>query len=120
MNKARQNIRWQVNRKAGLSWQDNRNAFIDCIVGDISMNGAKIFLQSARLPAGDLELDIKLDDKVSLNGLKTGIAWRKEKETGNTYGLHFLNIKDDEKDKIFGFIYGGFSDDIKTPLWKKG
>lgn len=115
----RQSIRWQVNKKVGLSWQGNSNAAIDCIVGDISMHGAKIFLESERLPEGPFNLDIKLDDKASLNSLEAAVIWRKEKETGNTYGLHFPQIKEDDKDKIFSFIYGGFPDDTKEPLWKR-
>lgn len=107
--------RWQIDRPAKIRLADAQEC-ADCTIRDISFKGAEISLQ-AKLPLDKfLKLDIMLSDDAVLN-VEAWVVWHKGSEGANSYGLYFTNVKDQDKDKIYRFVYNNYPQLIRKQMW---
>lgn len=116
MKDRRHPARWQINTKAKLALE-GAVADVDCIVHDLSFNGARISLIQ-RLPQDTpLKINITLAEGFSFE-VEIWVAWYKQIMERSVYGVYFNRIKDADKETIYKFMYQNFPDALKISGWK--
>lgn len=94
--------RWQVNVQAELGNVDN-DTQCTCVVSDISLKGARLFMKEKLQRDNLLNLAIALSDTCVLF-VEAWVVWHRCIEGCNHYGLYFKQIRDQDKDKIYSFM----------------
>ena len=112
MYERRQCVRWSANEQITVNLVGSEMPKV-CKIEDISYKGLKINASQELKKDENLVLAILLGDELSLNAEAT-VAWN----CGNTCGLCFTKIKDQDKEKIFKFINKSYKEQMKQHLWE--
>lgn len=118
MEERRRNGRWQINKSVRLNLSGEYPVSLDGLIEDISNRGVKVSLRQKLPKEVVLNIDINLTEDVSLKDLEITVAWHKEAENLNSYGVSFKKIRDMDKDKIYNFVYKNFPQQIREQWWK--
>jgi len=103
MQDLRKITRWQINQPAKIRLEGAvRDA--DCHIKDINFRGMQIILGLKLFLDSYINLRLILSPEVSLD-VQVWVAWHKTIDGQNTYGLYFSKINDEDKDKIYAFVY---------------
>lgn len=116
MRDRRRDIRWQTGRQAKLKLEGSKT-FIDCYVKDINFKGLQISLRMKLPPDTFLKFTIVLSEEFVLE-VEAWVVWHKRLNDFNVYGLYFSQIKDDDKEKIYKFVYNNFPQEA-TRRWAR-
>lgn len=116
MKDRRRDIRWQTGRQAKLKLEGSKS-FIDCYVKDINFKGLQISLRMKLPPDTFLKFTIVLSEEFVLE-VEAWVVWHKRLNDFNVYGLYFSQIKDDDKEKIYKFVYNNFPQEA-TRRWAR-
>ncbi len=116
MKDRRRDIRWQTGRQAKLKLEGSKT-FIDCYVKDINFKGLQISLRMKLPPDTFLKFTIVLSEEFVLE-VEAWVVWHKRLNDFNVYGLYFSQIKDDDKEKIYKFVYNNFPQEA-TRRWAR-
>jgi len=95
--------RWQVNKKAKIKL-DGAFSEAACLIKDINFKGMQVILNIKLDPDRYIKLDLILSEGVSLK-VEVWVAWHKQIEGRNTYGLYFTDLMDPDRGKIYKFVY---------------
>lgn len=106
MNNRRQANRWQINQQAKLKLEGAQR-FAPCVVKDINFSGAQISLRMKLPEDAVLKFTLVLSEKFTLD-IKAWAAWHRSRNGLNLYGLYFTQVKEEDKEKIYRFIYNYF------------
>lgn len=111
MKNRRRYTRWQINQQAKLKLA-GAERFAPCLVKDINFSGAQISLRM-KLPEDNfLKLSLVLSDEFILD-IEAWVVWHKHSsDTMNTYALYFNKIKEEDKEKIYRFVYNCFPQEL--------
>ena len=91
---------------------------------DLNFNGARISLNQ-RLPRERLvKMKISLSDEFTLE-IKIWVVWYKSIDGINVYGLYFTKINEEDREKIYKFVYKCFPEEVskkwgQETVMKKG
>lgn len=116
MQLRRRSVRWQLDCEAGLEFKGNASG-VNCVLHDISYNGARISLDEKLARDTILEIKICLSAGIELC-VEAWVIWHKYIEDVNVYGLYFTKIKDSDKEKISKFIRRDFTPQLATKWWR--
>lgn len=116
MNERRIVPRWQINRQAKVKLE-GAECFSDCQIRDINLKGLQICLGLKLQKDSFLKLCISLAEDYILD-IETWVVWHKTIGDSNTYGLYFTRIKDNDKEKIYRFVYKFCPEQIKRQYWQ--
>lgn len=117
MEEHRRNARWQINQEARFSLLEEKPVLLEGMVDDIALRGAKVSLKQKLPNTPTLSLKMSIWPGLILNGLEITVAWRKETQDVNAYGLSFDKIRDLDKQKIYDFVSDNFMQEITKHWW---
>mgnify|MGYP001561131299 CR=1 FL=1 len=117
MEEQRKNNRWQINQGAKINLLEEEPLLLEGVINDITLKGAKITLKEKLPQKPALDLNINIAPGLLINNLKVTVAWRKESEELNTYGLFFNWIDDKKKQEIYDFVYKNSPQEITKHWW---
>lgn len=103
MQERRKLSRWQVNKKAKIKL-DGALSEVACQIKDINFKGMQVILNLKLALDTYVKFDLTLSEGVSIRA-KAWVAWHKQVEGYNTYGLYFTDLLDPDKEKIYKFVY---------------
>lgn len=117
MRERRHCARWQINRQAKVRLEGTEE-FVDCQVKDIGFKGLQMVL-GLKLPQESfLKLSVILSEEFTLD-IEAGVVWQRSiAGLINFYGLYFTKIKDQDKEKIYKFVYKHFPLQITKRWWQ--
>ncbi|MFA5286976.1 MAG: PilZ domain-containing protein [Candidatus Omnitrophota bacterium] len=106
----RQISRWEINKPVKIQLE-GAVVYAECFLKDINFKGLKIVLNLKLIVDSYIKFNLKLSDKCSLE-CEAWVAWHRAADGRNTYGLYFTRLKDDDKEKIYKFVYEHIPDEI--------
>ena len=103
MQERRKIQRWQVNKKAKIKLD---GAFCEaaCLIKDINFKGLQVILSIKLGLDSYVNFSLILSAGVSFKA-RAWVAWHKQVEGQNTYGLYFSDLMDSDREKIYRFVY---------------
>ena len=107
--------RWSVKRPAKVRLQDAWQ-FEDCYVEDMNLKGMRMSF-SGRLPL-DRSVRIALAFPDLAFEVDVEVPWIKEDDGRFMYGLSFSRIKDEDKDKIYQYIFSNCFYQLNDQWWQ--
>ena len=110
MKERRHDKRWQINKQAKVKLE-GAQAFAPCHIKDINFKGLQIYLKIKLPKEGFLKLSIAFADEFTLS-LETWMVWRRSIDRFNLYGLYITKINEEDKEKIYKFVYKYFPQEI--------
>jgi len=110
-------IRWEINKNAKLKLADSR-AFIPCQVKDVNLKGIQIALRMKLPQETILKMSIALSEELILD-VEAWVAWHKTMNGFHLYGLCFSKIKNQDKEKIYKFVYKSFPQEATRKWWRE-
>jgi c-di-GMP-binding flagellar brake protein YcgR len=113
MEERRRGFRWQIDRQAMVNLT-GEPSYALCSVKDINYNGLQISSDKELPQEASLKLGIAFPDELALE-IEAGVAWHKN----NLYGLYFTRIKDQDKKKIYEFIYKNYRQQVNKIWWEE-
>lgn len=118
MHDRRQIKRWKISWQAKLKLE-GALAFIDCSIIDLSFKGFQVAL-APKLPTDAfIKLSLILADGCVVNDIEVWVAWHRKVQNLNLYGFYFSRIKDEDKEKIYKFMRGHFSELLHNQWWQE-
>jgi len=114
MQERRKTQRWQVNKKAKIKLEGGFCEAV-CQIKDINFKGMQVILKIKLALDSYVKFSLILSEGVSFNA-KAWVAWHKQVEGHNTYGLYFNDLMDSDKEKIYKFVY----DSVPMEILKAG
>ena len=115
MEERRSVARWQINKEAGLTFEDGVSP-IPCVVEDISPRGMKVSLRRELFPEAFSNFNIALSDGFEFNS-GAQVAWSEKVYEEDVYGLSFSRIEEPVKNRIVQYIKDNFPDEMRKQLW---
>ena len=103
MKERRHDSRWQINREAKVKLE-GAHTFTKCSVKDINFKGLQISLGLKLPKEAFLKLTLVLSEEFTLY-IEAWVVWRKCINRFNIYGLYFTKINEQDKEKIYKFVY---------------
>lgn len=113
MEERRRGFRWQIDRQAMVNLA-GEPSYTVCSVKDINYKGLQISLERELPQETPLKIGITFPDEIVLE-IEAGVAWHKN----NLYGLYFTRIKDQDKKKIYEFIYKNYRQQVNKRCWEE-
>lgn len=114
MKERRHYNRWQINRQAKIKLEGSQT-FTQCFIKDINLKGLQIALKLKLPKEIFLKLSIALSKEFSLS-LEAWVVWRKRIDSFNIYGLYFTKINEQDREKIYKFVYKYFPKEVSKRL----
>ncbi len=115
MQERRKLPRWRINQQAKIKLEGAVSE-ASCQIKDINFKGLQIAL-NIKLTL-DTYIRFHLDlPKGFFFDLEAWVAWHKQAEERNVYGLYFTKLKDADKEKIYKFVYSSVPREISKSWW---
>ena len=123
MRNRRHTKRWQINRETKVKLA-GAQAFAQCFIKDINLKGLQISLRLKLPQETFLKLNLILTDEFNLK-IEAWVVWHRNIGGFNVYGLYFTKINEQDKEKIYKFVYKYLPQEIskkgeQEPEIKKG
>jgi len=116
MEERRQVARWQINKEAGLTFEDGIN-HIPCMVEDISGRGMKVSLNRELFPEAFLNFKLSLSGDFEFSA-GARVAWSDTVYEKNIYGLSFNRIEESVKTRISEYVKNNFPGELVKQWWR--
>ena len=111
--------RWQINRQAKVKLS-GAHAFAQCFIKDINLKGLQISLGLKLAKETFLKLTLALSDEFTFD-IEAWVVWRKCIHRFNVYGLYFNKIEEQDKEKLYKFVYKYFPKEVgKQEMQERG
>ena len=115
MDEKRRYKRWQIDKAAHCRFADRA---LSCSLIDVSFKGAKIFLEAAQLNLGkSCDLTIKIIHELEPISIGCDVIWQNQRDRNVELGLYFSRIKDNDKERIFRYVFDYFPEQITKQWW---
>lgn len=103
MQERRKLTRWLVSRQAKIRLE-GKDTDITCCVKDINFSGMQIVLTPKLAVSRYIKFRLILDGDFTL-AAQAWVAWHKEIDGHNVYGLYFKKLKESDKSGIYKFVF---------------
>lgn len=117
MQERRKIPRWQINTQAIIKLEGEPCEAI-CLVKDINFKGMQIVLHSKLDLDSYIKFSLTLSPEFSFE-VEAWVAWHRQAEASNIYGLYFSKLKDPDKEKIYKFICENAKGEIAKCWWNE-
>lgn len=98
--------RWSIYARAKIRLTD-KNAYVDCEVKNLNLRGFCV-VSSLKIPECCPALTLYFNELFFFT-VETSMAWHKESDGKQSYGLRFAKIKDIDKEKIYQMMRQDYS-----------
>lgn len=98
-------LRWKIASPAKIRWQGSKE-YLACEIRDLNMKGFSVAM-TEKIPDTNARVELYFNDKFFFD-IEVSVAWHKEVETKQIYGIRFLKIRDLDKEKIFQMMRENF------------
>lgn len=116
MTEHRKISRWRINKPAKIKIE-GAVAFIDCLIKDINLKGVQIVMPLRLKVDTYIKCNLKLSDIFSID-CEAWVAWHRNSDGHNIYGLLFTKLTDTDKEGIYKFVYQSVPGEISRNWWK--
>ncbi len=117
MKDRRHYTRWQINKQAKIKLEGAK-AFTECQIKDIDLKGFQIILRMKLPKETILKMNIVLSDELNLD-VEAWVAWHRSIHGVHIYGLCFSKIRNEDKEKIYRFVYKSFPQEATKRWWRE-
>ncbi|MFH0855262.1 MAG: PilZ domain-containing protein [Candidatus Omnitrophota bacterium] len=108
--------RWQVNKKAGLTFENGVKPML-CVVEDINACGMRVSLSKELFPEAFSNFNLDLDNGCAFDA-SARVAWSESAYERNIYGLSFNRIDEPAKNRIARYIQDNFPAEMIKRAWR--
>lgn len=117
MHERRRFSRWQINKQAKLRLE---GAFADapCVIHNINFNGAQISFNQRLKSDTFVKMKIILCEHHVIQ-VQAWVVWQKSIGNSHMHGLYFSEISEQDKEKIYRFIYKNFPQELVSSAQQK-
>ena len=91
--------------------------FSYCIIEDMHLKGMCISLKGRLYQKQPLKISFAIYDSSESIQVEADVPWAKEERGQYMYGLSFIKINDEDKDKIYQYITANCYDQFKDKWW---
>jgi len=116
MHERRKLTRWQAAKDIKVRLE-GAHAFADGKLLDINLKGMQISLKLKFAKDSHLKMQVVLADDFTLV-VEAWVAWQRAIDGYHIYGLCFTKLKDEDKDRIYKFVFRHFPYEIHRQLKK--
>ena len=102
--------RWAIYARAKIRLEDT-NAYVDCEVKNLNLRGFCV-VSPLKIPEYCPTLTLYFNEKFFFT-VETSMAWHKESDGTQVYGLRFAKIRDMDKEKIYQMMRQNFSQHLE-------
>ena len=103
MLERRKLLRWMVNREVGIKLEGQSREIL-CQIKDINFKGMQIALSHRLNVDSYIRFSLALSYESSLN-TRAWVAWQRQIDGRDIYGLYFNELNKEDEDKIYQFLY---------------
>ncbi|MDD2680017.1 MAG: PilZ domain-containing protein [Candidatus Omnitrophica bacterium] len=103
MQERRKLPRWMVNREVRMKLEGQARE-ISCLIKDINFKGMQIALNFKLNVDSYINFSLALSYESSLN-TRAWVAWHRQVDGRDIYGLYFNKLTKEDEDKIYQFLY---------------
>jgi hypothetical protein len=117
MEDRRSITRWRIGRQIKVKLE-GAESFIDCFLQDINLKGARV---SLGLPLLQKDAFSKVFFLLSADftlRVEIWVAWQKNVEGKNQYGIYFSKIKDADKERIYKLLRNQIPRQLNQRWWQ--
>lgn len=115
MQERRKLPRWQISRQGTIKLEGAVSE-ATCQVKDINFKGMQIILNIKLALDSYVRFHLAFSKECSLD-VEAWVAWHKQIEGRNIYGLYFTKLKDTDKERIYKFVYNNIPKEISKSWW---
>ncbi|MFH0855263.1 MAG: PilZ domain-containing protein [Candidatus Omnitrophota bacterium] len=105
MQERRKLARWLAGRQVKIKLE-NKDCAVACYLKDINFSGMQIILVPRLAVSRYIKFELALSEDFTLKS-EAWVAWQKEIEGHNVYGLYFTKLRESDKDGIYKFVFHG-------------
>jgi len=116
MHDRRKITRWSINHPAKIKFE-GAEVFIDAQLLDINFKGLQIAFKPKLIKDLVVKFKLVLSDELALEA-EAWIAWHRNVNSHNIYGLYFTKIRDSDKEQIYKFVFKHSPHQIHRQWWK--
>jgi hypothetical protein len=116
MDEHRQLPRWEI-KKEGKVLLPQTQSVSHCMIEDMHLKGMCISLKGRLYQPEPLGISFAIGDSSDFIKVEAQIPWSKEDQGHYVYGLSFIKIADEDKDKIYQYITANCYDQVKDKWW---
>jgi len=113
LKERRQIPRWDIGIKAQVKPQ-GKIGFLSCQIKDLNFRGFRIILAS-QLEDNCRALAIHFAEDFIFN-VEVDIVWHALINGQNTYGVKFTRVRDDDKERLYQFVFQNFPSVIERNI----
>lgn len=108
--------RWEVSVPAQAKWEGLVD-YVNCEIRDMNFRGFKIVLPQ-KLEEQCTKLVLRFNEDFILNA-EFCILWHAELHDKHIYGCSFTRLRDQDKEKMYDFVFKNFPDQIEKHIQGK-
>lgn len=105
--------RWEISAKAKIKW-DEVLGFVECEVKNLNMKGFSV-IAAGKIPQECQQITVFFNENFFFT-VDVRIVWSHELENKSVYGMQFVKIRDDDKEKIYQMMQTNFPEQFGNPL----
>ena len=98
--------RWKIAAPAKIKWQGSKD-YAACEVKDLNMRGFSLAM-TGKIPESSVRAELYFNEKYFFD-IEISVAWHKEVDTKQVYGIRFLKVRDYDKEKIYQMMKENFA-----------
>ena len=98
--------RWKITAPAKIRWPKAKDYLI-CEVRDLNLRGFCLSL-AEKIPEANALVELYFNEKYFFD-VEVSVAWRKEAQGKQIYGVKFLKVRDADREKIFQMMKENFA-----------
>jgi len=117
MDERRSLPRWEIN-KDSKAWLPPTQTFNHCKIEDLHLKGMCISFDKKLQIEGPMRMSMTIGEGFDFIKLEAQVHWEKQEEGRFIYGMSFIKILDEDKDRIDRYIQANCYDQVKEKWWK--
>ena len=98
--------RWKIASPAKIKWQGSKD-YVVCEVRDLNMRRFSLGMNE-KIPEASSRAELYFNEKYFFD-IEISVAWHKEVEAKQIYGVRFLRIRDSDREKIYQMMKENFA-----------
>jgi hypothetical protein len=101
--------RWKIAYLAKIKWKDAKD-YISCEIRDLNMRGFSLEI-AKEIPENNVPMELYFNEKYFFN-IEVSVAWHKEVDGRQIYGIRFLRIRDADRERIYQMMKENFANHL--------
>ncbi|OQB12535.1 MAG: PilZ domain protein [Candidatus Omnitrophica bacterium ADurb.Bin205] len=115
MQERRRLTRWRINKASKIKLE-GAVVSADCLIRDINFKGLQIVLGLRFAVDTYIKFNLQLSENNFLE-CEAWVAWHRQSDGHNIYGLLFTRLTDKDKENIYKFVYNNVPQEISRHWW---